>query len=119
MPRRRAYQFFKYLDREFHQLPALCPLSFFVSFVHVGHAVDGEVEIVNAMQSLRVFVVPRSGKRREIAPKETMSRDNEQRRNTSNAKSVERARAALSSVGRIAALLKIVFHGLTFKSTFG
>jgi hypothetical protein len=33
------------------------------------------VEFVNAMQSLRVFVVPRSGKRREIAQKEKMSRD--------------------------------------------
>jgi hypothetical protein len=75
LPRRRAYQFFKYPDREFHQLPALCPLSFFVSFVHVGHAVDGEVEIVNAMQSLRVFVVPKNRKRREIAPEEKMSRD--------------------------------------------
>ena len=41
----------------------------------MGHAVDGEVEIVNAMQSLRVFVVPKNRKRREIALKEKMSRD--------------------------------------------
>ena len=41
----------------------------------MGHAVDGEVEIVNAMQSLRVFVVPKNRKRREIAPEEKMSRD--------------------------------------------
>ena len=41
----------------------------------MGHAVDGEVEIVNAMQSLRVFVVPKNRKRREIALEEKMSRD--------------------------------------------
>jgi len=33
------------------------------------------VEIVNAMQSLRVFVVPKNRKRREIALEEKMSRD--------------------------------------------
>jgi hypothetical protein len=41
------------------------------------------VEIVNAMQSLRVFVVPKNRKRREIAL-ENEQRENEQRRNTPN-----------------------------------
>ena len=75
----------------------------------MGHAVDGEVEIVNAMQSLRVFVVPKNRKRREIAPE----RENEQRRNTSNAKSVESVPAALSSVGRIASLLIFSFRAIS------
>ena len=62
-------------------MPALCSLSFLRVVVHIRYAAGGKLAFVNATQSLHVLVVPKNRKRARNRP----MKENEQRRNTSNA----------------------------------
>jgi hypothetical protein len=70
------------------------------------------------MQSLRVFVVPKNRKRREIALRKK-SRENEQRRNTPNSGRQIAAKTRTPEFGVLQLCSKPPFPDLTSEGTFG